>query len=63
MQFIVDLENAIITTCSSLLKKKKKKKKKNTMKTLNRGGGGGSHIDMVCVYVPAFWGAFLQNLV
>ena len=21
-------------------------------------GGGGSHIDMVYVYVPAFWGAF-----
>ena len=26
-------------------------------------GGGGSHIDMVYVYVPAFWGAFSWNLV
>ena len=25
--------------------------------------GGGSHIDMVYVYVPAFWGTFSQNLV
>ena len=25
--------------------------------------GGGSHIDMVYVYVPAFWGPFSQNLV
>ena len=24
---------------------------------------GGPHIDMVYVYVPAFWGAFSQNLV
>ena len=24
---------------------------------------GGSHIDMVYVYVPDFWGAFSQNLV
>ena len=29
----------------------------------DRGGGGGSHIDMVYVYVPAFWGAFSRNLV
>ena len=29
----------------------------------NPGGGGGSHIDMVYVYVPAFWGTFSQNLV
>ena len=33
-----------------------------------RGGGilhpgGGSHIDMVYVYVPAFWGTFSRNLV
>ena len=26
-------------------------------------GPGGSHIDMVYVYVPAFWGTFSQNLV
>ena len=26
-------------------------------------GPGGSHIDMVYVYVPAFWGTFLWNLV
>ena len=26
-------------------------------------GGGGSHIDMVYVYVPAFWGTFSRNLV
>ena len=25
--------------------------------------GGGSHIDMVYVYVPAFWGTFSRNLV
>ena len=25
--------------------------------------GGGSHIDMVYIYVPAFWGAFSRNLV
>ena len=25
--------------------------------------GGGPHIDMVYVYVPAFWGAFSRNLV
>ena len=25
--------------------------------------GGGSHIDMVYVYVPAFWVTFSQNLV
>ena len=24
---------------------------------------GGSHIDMVYVYVPAFWGVFSRNLV
>ena len=27
------------------------------------GGGGDSHIDMVYVYVPAFWGTFSRNLV
>ena len=26
-------------------------------------GGGSSHIDMVYVYVPAFWGAISRNLV
>ena len=26
-------------------------------------GGGGSHIDIVYVYVPAFWGTFSRNLV
>ena len=26
-------------------------------------GGGGSHIGMVYVYVPAFWGTFSRNLV
>ena len=31
--------------------------------TSARGGGGGSHIDMVYVYVPAFWGTFSRNLV
>ena len=28
-----------------------------------RPGGGGSHIDMVYVYVPAFWVTFSRNLV
>ena len=32
-------------------------------KALFHPGGGGSHIDMVYVYVPAFWGTFSQNLV
>ena len=27
----------------------------------NTRGGGGSHIDMVYVYVPAFWGAFFAK--
>ena len=26
-------------------------------------GGGGSHINMVYVYVTAFWGTFSRNLV
>ena len=33
------------------------------LSTYEQSGGGGSHIDMVYVYVPAFWGAFSRNLV
>ena len=30
---------------------------------IEENSGRGSHIDMVYVYVPAFWGAFSRNLV
>ena len=28
-----------------------------------RGGGGSTHIDMVDIYVPAFWSAFFADFV
>ena len=32
-------------------------------KLRGKSSGRGSHNDMVCIYVPAFWDAFSQNLV
>ena len=32
-------------------------------KNCGNGGGGDFHIDMVYVYLPAFWGVFSRNLV
>ena len=37
--------------------------KMNESTRCSHARGGGSHIDMVYVYVPAFWDAILQNLV